>query len=133
MILTRWHKAAASTNSSWRSTLSGVLRSFPSHFKLRSRCGPFPLLILALAIIPVATVHAEQWKKLNPQGYVNDFAGVVNATTVEKLTAVSMEVDQKAKAQSVVTIRHWKMTQRRTLPIIFFRSGEWGPRARIVA
>ena len=106
MILTRWHKAAASTNSSWRSTLSGVLRSFPSHFKLRSRCGPFPLLILALAIIPVATVHAEQWKKLNPQGYVNDFAGVLNATTVEKLTAVSMEVDQKAKAQiAVVTIK----------------------------
>jgi uncharacterized protein len=63
-------------------------------------------LILLLAVIPVATVHAEQWKKLNPQGYVNDFAGVLNATTVEKLTAVSTEVDQKAKAQiAVVTIK----------------------------
>ena len=106
VILTRWHKAAASTNRSWISTLSGVLRSFPSHFKLRSRCGPFPLLILALAIIPVATVHAEKWKKLNPEGYINDFAGVLNATTVEKLTALSTEVDQKAKAQiAVVTIK----------------------------
>jgi uncharacterized protein len=63
-------------------------------------------LILLLAVIPVATVHAEQWKKLNPQGYVNDFAGVLNATTVEKLTEVSTEVDQKAKAQiAVVTIK----------------------------
>src|SRR5208282_1609624 len=48
----------------------------------------------------------EQWQKLNPQGYVNDFAGVLNATTVEKLTEVSTEVDQKAKAQiAVVTIK----------------------------
>ncbi len=106
VILTHWHKAAASTNRSWRSTLSGVLRSFPSQFKLRSRCSPFPLLILVLAIIPVATVHAEHWQNLNPQGYVNDFAGVLNATTVAKLTEVSTEVDQKAKAQiAVVTIK----------------------------
>jgi len=82
------------------------MRSFPSPFKPRSpRCG-FPSFILFLAVIPVATVHAEQWKKLNPQGYVNDFAGVLNAATVEKLTAVSTEVDQKAKAQiAVVTIK----------------------------
>ena len=82
------------------------MRSIPRHFKVRSRCCPFPLFILLLAVIPVATVHAEQWKKLNPQGYVNDFAGVLNATTVEKLTEVSTEVDQKAKAQiAVVTIK----------------------------
>jgi len=51
-------------------------------------------------------VHAEQWQKLNVQGYVNDFAGVLNATTVEGLTRLSTEVDQKAKAQiAVVTIK----------------------------
>lgn len=54
----------------------------------------------------VPPVHAEQWQKLNPQGYVNDFAGVLDAATVEKLTAVCTEVDQKAKAQiAVVTIK----------------------------
>ena len=54
----------------------------------------------------VAPVHAEQWQKLNPQGYVNDFAGVLNATTVEGLTRLGTEVDQKAKAQiAVVTIK----------------------------
>jgi len=82
------------------------MRSIPSSFKVRSRCCPFPLFIILLAVIPAATVHAEQWKNLNPQGYVNDFAGVLNATTVGKLTEVSTEVDQKAKAQiAVVTIK----------------------------
>jgi uncharacterized protein len=73
---------------------------------VRPRCCPFPLFVTLLAVIPGATVHAEQWKKLNPQGYVNDFAAVLNATTVGKLTEVSTEVDQKAKAQiAVVTIK----------------------------
>ena len=82
------------------------MRSLPSHFRLRSRCSPFPLFILLLALIPAATVHAEQWQKLNVQGYVNDFAGVLNATTVDGLTRLNAEVDQKAKAQiAVVTIK----------------------------
>jgi len=80
--------------------------SLPSSFKIGSRCCPFLFFILLLAVIPIATVRPEQWQKLNPQGYVNDFAGVLNATTVEKLTEVSTEVDQKAKAQiAVVTIK----------------------------
>ena len=80
--------------------------SLPSYSRLRRRCRPFLLLSLLLAAIPVVPAHAEQWKNLNPQGYINDFAGVLNATTVEKVTAVSTEVDQKAKAQiAVVTIK----------------------------
>ena len=63
----------------------------------------FIFLFTAFAATPV---HAEQWQKLNPQGYVNDFAGVLNATTVEGLTRLSTEVDQKAKAQiAVVTVK----------------------------
>lgn len=82
------------------------MRSLLSHFKLRSRCSPLPIFILLLTVISVAPVHAEQWQKLNPQGYVNDFAGVLNATTVEGLTRLSTEVDQKAQAQiAVVTIK----------------------------
>ena len=82
------------------------MRSLPSHFKLRCRCSPLPILILLLTVTPVATVHAEQWQKLNVQGYVNDFAGVLNATTVDGLTRLNAEVDQKAKAQiAVVTIK----------------------------
>jgi uncharacterized protein len=82
-----------------------MMRFLPSHFKRCSRCSPLAIFILLLAVIPVSPVHAEQWQKLNPQGYVNDFAGVFNATTVEELTRLSTEVDQKAKAQiAVVTI-----------------------------
>jgi uncharacterized protein len=82
------------------------MRFTPSHFKLRSHCRPLPIFILFLAVMPVVPLHAEQWQKLNPQGYVNDFAGVLNAPTVERLTQLSTTVDKKAKAQiAVVTIR----------------------------
>jgi uncharacterized protein len=83
-----------------------MMRSVANHFKLRSRCRPLAIFILLLAVIPVVPVHAEQWQKLNVQGYVNDFADVLNAPTVEGLTRLSTEVDQKAKAQiAVVTIK----------------------------
>jgi uncharacterized protein len=82
------------------------MRSLLSHFKLRFRCSPLPIFVLLFAFITVTPAHAEQWQKLNPQGYVNDFAGVLNATTVEGLNRLSTEVDQKAKAQiAVVTIK----------------------------
>jgi uncharacterized protein len=80
--------------------------SLPSYFKMRSHCCPLAIFILLLAVVPVTPIRAEQWQKLNPQGYVNDLAGVLNATTVEKLTEVSTEVDQKAKAQiALVTVK----------------------------
>lgn len=62
------------------------------------------VLFLALVLVPSST--AEQWQSLNPQGYVNDFAGVLNARTVEGLDHLCAEVDQKAKAQiAVVTVK----------------------------
>ena len=51
--------------------------------------------------------RAEAWKtpQLSPHGYVNDFAGVLNVETKQKLEALCTEVDQKAHAQiSVVTV-----------------------------
>src|SRR5690242_4721647 len=58
------------------------------------------LLFLFLLSVPAA--RAEQVKNLKPQGYVNDFAGVLSAQAKEKLTALCAEVDQKATAQIVV-------------------------------
>ena len=64
------------------------------------------LVLLSLAVIPGVPAHAEQWQKLNPQGYVNDFAGVLDPTTVEQLTRLCTEVDEKAKAQiALATIK----------------------------
>ena len=60
-------------------------------------------MFLLLLCVPAA--RAEQIKNLKPQGYVNDFAGVLSAQAKDKLTALCAEVDQKAKAQiAVVTI-----------------------------
>ncbi len=82
------------------------MRSISSKFKLPFRCTPLPIFILFLTAIPGAPVHADQWQKLNPQGYVNDFAGVLSPTAVARLTRLSTEVDQKAKAQiAVVTVK----------------------------
>jgi uncharacterized protein len=84
----------------------GMKRFLPSHFELLSRYAPLAVFTLFLTVIPVVPAQAEQWQKLNPQGYVNDFAGVLDATTVEGLTRLGTEVDQKAKAQiAVVTVK----------------------------
>jgi uncharacterized protein len=62
-----------------------------------------PLFFLFLLLAPAA--RAEQVKNLKPQGYVNDFAGVLSVPAKDKLTALCAEVDQKAHAQiAVVTI-----------------------------
>lgn len=59
-----------------------------------------PLLLLLLTCVPAT--WAEQVKNLKPQGYVNDFAGVLSAQAKDKLTALCAEVDQKANAQITV-------------------------------
>lgn len=82
------------------------MRSLLTHSKTRLWGNPLPGVILLCAVLFPLPVRAEQWQKLNPQGYVNDFAGVLNATTVADLTRLSTEVDQKAKAQiAVVTVK----------------------------
>jgi uncharacterized protein len=83
------------------------MRPLLTRFRLHSGFSPFAVLILLfLPVIPAAPAHAEQWQKLNVQGYVNDFAGVLDPATVEGLTRLCTEVDQKAKAQiAVVTIK----------------------------
>jgi uncharacterized protein len=53
-----------------------------------------------------AGARGEKPEQLKPQGYVNDFAGVLDAQAKAQLTALCTEVDQKARAQiAVVTIR----------------------------
>src|ERR1700757_4076575 len=73
-----------------------------SPFQLVKSVARSLLLLLALCV-PAA--RAEQVKNLKPQGYVNDFAGVLSAQAKDKLTALCGEVDQKAKAQmAIVTV-----------------------------
>src|SRR5258708_4151159 len=63
------------------------------------------LLFLLAFALSASRAGSEQVKNLKPQGYVNDFAGVLSAQAKEKLTALCTEVDQKTKAQiAVVTV-----------------------------
>jgi uncharacterized protein len=63
------------------------------------------LLALLLALTFPFAARAEKVEQLKPQGYVNDFAGVLNEQAKAQLTALCAEVDQKTKAQiAVVTI-----------------------------
>ena len=61
--------------------------------------------VASVASICVPAARAEQVKNLKPQGYVNDFAGVLSAQAKDKLTALCAEVQEKTKAQiAIVTI-----------------------------
>jgi uncharacterized protein len=72
---------------------------------LRKSIARFVSIFFLLVILCAGSVLAEQVKDLKPQGYVNDFAGVLSAPAKEKLTALCAEVDRKAQAQiAVVTI-----------------------------
>lgn len=83
----------------------------PVEFR-RKRLGhlrvPFVLAIAFLVCIGAFCVaaFAQSPDQLKPQGYVNDFAGVLSSTARDQLTALCTEVDQKAQAQiSVVTVK----------------------------
>ena len=83
-----------------------IMRFLPSHFQLRSRCSTLPLFIVLFTASTVAHIHAEDWRDLSVQGYVNDFAKVLSETTVAGVDQMCVEVDQKTKSQiAVVTIK----------------------------
>jgi uncharacterized protein len=63
------------------------------------------ILATILVLFSGVVARAEKIEQLSPQGYVNDFAGVIDADSRQKITALCQEVDQKADAQiAVVTI-----------------------------
>jgi uncharacterized protein len=76
------------------------LKSCPG--KSTARLVSFFLLFF---IFCAGNARAQRVKDLRPQGYVNDFAGVLGAPAKEKLAALCAEVDRKAGAQiAVVTV-----------------------------
>ncbi len=83
------------------------------------------LFVFAFLVLWVPHVHAEQVKNLKPQGYVNDFAGVLSAPAKAKLTALCTEVDQKAKAQiAIVTVS--SLEGEAADQFAFDLASEWG-------
>jgi uncharacterized protein len=63
------------------------------------------LTFIALLVVYVGTAVAEPVSSLKPQGYVSDFAGVLNEKTKADLNELGRQLNEKAKAQlAVVTI-----------------------------
>ncbi len=63
------------------------------------------ILLCGFVLLP-GSAPAQNPGQLKPQGYVNDFAGVLSQSARDQLTALCTEVDQKAQAQiAIVTIK----------------------------
>jgi len=63
-------------------------------------------IFLAASFLIFVSQLRAQIPQTKPQGYVNDFAGVLNQSARDQLTALCTEVDQKAHAQiAVVTVK----------------------------
>ncbi|MGH9642271.1 MAG: TPM domain-containing protein, partial [Terriglobales bacterium] len=62
-------------------------------------------IFIAVAFAATALcLHAEPIASLHATNYVNDFAGVLDASTEAKLNALCREVDEKTKAQIAVVL-----------------------------
>ena len=90
------------TRSDYGSRRKGLCQTWPGQFLLCLA------LIGAILCLPrfAGVVRAEKVEQLSPQGYVNDFAGVMDSESRQRISALCDELDQKADAQlAVVTIR----------------------------
>jgi uncharacterized protein len=80
-------------------------RKHNCHSALRIDRGLSLLVFCGIFLIAPAA-RAQKIDDLKPQGYVNDFAGVLSPSAKSQLTVLCTEVDQKAQAQiAVVTIK----------------------------
>jgi uncharacterized protein len=79
------------------------------------------VVLLALALL----LHAEPVSQLQPTDYVNDFAHVLDATTVAQLDNICQQIDQKAHAQiAVVTVNSLDGSDIESYAVALFK--KWG-------
>jgi uncharacterized protein len=73
-----------------------------SRMKLGTKIALATVLVFSWAFL----LHAEPVSQLNPTGYVNDFAHVLDQNTIGQLENICQQIDQNAHAQiAVVTIK----------------------------
>ena len=79
------------------------------------------VVLLALPLL----LRAEPVSQLQPTDYVNDFAHVLDATTVAQLDNICQQIDQKAHAQiAVVTINSLDGSDIESYAVALFK--KWG-------
>src|SRR5713226_4395339 len=103
---------------------------------LRSSLRKSTVRLVSFFFLPLiacaGSAPAQQVKDLKPQGYVNDFAGVLSAPAKDKLAALCAEVDRKAGAQiAVVTVSHWEASRSTNFRLTWQRSGALDRNSRL--
>ncbi len=79
------------------------------------------LVLLALPLL----LRAEPVSQLKPTDYVNDFAHVLDATTIAQLDNICQQLDQKAKAQiAVVTVNSLDGSDIESYAVALYK--QWG-------
>jgi len=98
-----------------------------TRFPIQSRRMKFPQCI-RVAIILLAfplLLAAEPVAQLHPTDYVNDFAHVLDQTTIAQLDNICQQLDQKAHAQiAVVTIKSLDGTDIESYAVALYK--QWG-------
>jgi uncharacterized protein len=79
------------------------------------------LLLLSLPLL----LRAEPVSQLHPTDYVNDFAHVLDSTTIAQLDNICQQIDQKAHAQiAVVTVNSLDGSDIESYAVALFK--QWG-------
>ncbi|ABF40519.1 protein of unknown function DUF477 [Candidatus Koribacter versatilis Ellin345] len=87
------------------------------------------LFELTLVLLAALVCAADPIKSLKATGYVNDFAGVLQPDTIQKLEALSTEIDQKTGAQiAIVTVKSLDGDDIDNYAVALFK--EWGVGAK---
>src|ERR1700719_4494684 len=85
--------------------------------------------VLTLACLSMA-LRAEPNNQLKPTGYVNDFAGVLDASSAEAIRNIAQQIDQKAKAQiAVVTVHSLDGSDIETYASDLYKTWGIGPKS----
>jgi uncharacterized protein len=75
-------------------------------------------------------LRAEPIKQLKPTGYVNDFAGVIDAESAQAIRGLCEQIDQKTKAQiAVVTIHSLDGADIESYAVDLYKAWGIGPKS----
>ena len=94
--------------------------------KLAARICFVAALVMTLALF----LHAEPIAQLRPTDYVNDFAHVLDPSTVRQLDDICQQIDQKAHAQiAVVTINSLDGSDIESYAVDLYKAWGIGPKS----
>jgi uncharacterized protein len=88
---------------------------------------PVAKIVLATALLVSLAIflRAEPVSQLKATNYVNDFAGVLNPSTVAQLNSICQQIDEKAHAQiAVVTIKSLDGSDIESYAVALYK--QWG-------